>query len=195
MDKKCKKCFAYDEEFGDLCKSPLCIKDYNYDPETRIWTPKRMKTIKEKIVKFIIMLKRKIMPLVSKEKIDGKEDSNMDCLVVGENGGKKCDDGKREMDLLFDAPEALEMIVDVLEYGKKKYGRCNWKDVDIERYRNALQRHYIQIKKGNLWDDDPKTGTGALHWANIACCALFSLQITIDELKKKNEFNYKVRKG
>jgi len=104
-------------------------------------------------------------------------------LQTGSDGGKKCDESKTEMDLLFDAPEALEMVAKVLEFGKKKYGRCNWKTVTMERYRSALQRHFLEIKKGNIWDNG-KGGTGQLHWSNIVCCALFCLQITIDELKE-----------
>jgi len=42
-DGKCKNCYAYqyDEKYGDICTSPVCIKEYDYDPETRMWTPKK----------------------------------------------------------------------------------------------------------------------------------------------------------
>ena len=38
----CKDCLAnqHDEEFGDMCIALICIKEYDYDIETRIWTPK-----------------------------------------------------------------------------------------------------------------------------------------------------------
>lgn len=37
-------------------------------------------------------------------------------------------------------------IAEVREYGTKKYG-CpeNWKKVEIERYRDALFRHFMEI--------------------------------------------------
>jgi len=42
MKMKCKGCMAhyFEEEFGDMCTSTLCIKDYDYDPDSRTWTPK-----------------------------------------------------------------------------------------------------------------------------------------------------------
>jgi len=42
MDK-CKDCLAYqyDEEYGELCTAPMCIKEYDYDPEIRIYTPRK----------------------------------------------------------------------------------------------------------------------------------------------------------
>jgi len=41
-EDKCKDCFAsqHDEEFGDICAAPVCIKEYDYDPNTRSWHPK-----------------------------------------------------------------------------------------------------------------------------------------------------------
>lgn len=41
LEEKCKGCIAhqYDEDFGDMCVAPVCIKEYEYDPELRIWTP------------------------------------------------------------------------------------------------------------------------------------------------------------
>jgi len=37
----CKDCnaYQYNEEFGDMCTSPVCIKEYYYDPEIEIWIP------------------------------------------------------------------------------------------------------------------------------------------------------------
>lgn len=46
LEDKCKDCSAhqFDEEFGHMCISSLCIKEYDYDVETRIWTPKKEPT-------------------------------------------------------------------------------------------------------------------------------------------------------
>ena len=42
--ENCKDCIAYqyDEDFGDMCSAVMCIKEQDYDPETRIWTPKKI---------------------------------------------------------------------------------------------------------------------------------------------------------
>ncbi len=39
-EEKCKDCIAYqyDVEFGDMCSAILCVKEYDYDVETRIYT-------------------------------------------------------------------------------------------------------------------------------------------------------------
>lgn len=39
--EKCNDCFtlSYDEEIGHYCPATLCVKEYDYDPETRTWTP------------------------------------------------------------------------------------------------------------------------------------------------------------
>lgn len=38
-EDKCKDCFAYqfDHKLGYYCTAPVCIKEYNYDPETKSW--------------------------------------------------------------------------------------------------------------------------------------------------------------
>lgn len=104
-------------------------------------------------------------------------------LVVGKKGGKKSDKDKVELRLLFDAPDALEMIARVMMYGKEKYGRKNWMQVEEERYENAELRHYLHNCKGKEWDDGPD-GTQQLHLANLACNAIFLLQMKIDELNE-----------
>lgn len=40
-EDKCKDCFAYqfDHKLGYYCTAPVCIKEYNYDPETKSWIP------------------------------------------------------------------------------------------------------------------------------------------------------------
>lgn len=112
---------------------------------------------------------------------------NMDGLVVGDKGGKKCDKGKVELSLLFDAPDALEVIARIQEFGKNKYGRTNWRTLDVQRHKDALLRHFNAISRGEDWDDG-EGGTGQLHWGNICCNAIFILQIIID---KMNNYEFK----
>ena len=58
VEDKCKDCFAYqyDEEFGDICISPVCIKEYDYDPETRTWILIKKTNKKESMNTIMIMI-------------------------------------------------------------------------------------------------------------------------------------------
>ena len=67
--------------------------------------------------------------------------------------------------------EILKQIARVREYGTNKYGDSeNWRDVEIERYRDAAFRHFI------AYLDDP-TGvdeeSGLPHLAHLACNIAF----------------------
>lgn len=85
--------------------------------------------------------------------------------------GRKFDQEKPQMALL--PPHALEAVARVLTYGAQKYERDNWKYVpDGEyRYRNAAFRHFNEILKGNLVDEE----TGEHHLAHAICCLMFEL--------------------
>lgn len=43
MEEKCNGCDAYyfTKRGGDMCASTMCIKEWDYDPETRMWTKKK----------------------------------------------------------------------------------------------------------------------------------------------------------
>lgn len=105
---------------------------------------------------------------------------DMSTLYVNEKGGKKTNIGKVPLGLLFDAPYALEAIARIMEFGANKYERGNWKLVNVEQFKDALLRHINEISKGNDWDNGPE-GTGQLHWANVACNAIFILQIELQK--------------
>jgi len=85
--------------------------------------------------------------------------------------GRKFDQDKPHMALL--PPYALEAVARVLTYGAQKYERDNWKyvpDGDY-RYKNAAFRHFNEILKGNLVDEE----TGEHHFAHAICCMMFVL--------------------
>lgn len=65
----------------------------------------------------------------------------------------------------------LEEVVQVLEFGAKKYSRDNWKTVEVDRYKKALMRHTIAYTSGEITDPE----SGKSHLAHVICNALFIL--------------------
>ena len=86
------------------------------------------------------------------------------------NGGRKDDQAKLPYHLL--APEFLEEVSRVLEFGANKYAARNWeKGMAWHRPFAALMRHMWAWWKGE--GNDPETGYS--HLAHAACCIMFLL--------------------
>ena len=85
--------------------------------------------------------------------------------------GKKSDEGKPRFSLL--PWDALEKVVEVLEYGAKKYSDYGWKDVDNGYYCfiDAAFRHIKSIMENFDYDDE----SNLLHIAHAATNLLFAL--------------------
>lgn len=82
--------------------------------------------------------------------------------------GTKYDSGKPRPSLLPIGP--LSEIVDVLEFGARKYAPNNWKFVQPpERYYDAAMRHIFAYSVGEA--EDPETGLS--HLAHAATCLMF----------------------
>jgi hypothetical protein len=64
-------------------------------------------------------------------------------------------------------------VLRVLEFGAKKYGAENWREVPDarRRYYDAADRHLRAWWEGEALDPD----TGESHLAHAACCLLFLL--------------------
>ena len=81
------------------------------------------------------------------------------------NQEAKSDKGKIRPTLV--PRQIIRDIAVVREYGDKKYGSTdNWKQVEIERYRDALCRHLL------AYLDDPKSvdeESGISHYKHMAC--------------------------
>lgn len=79
--------------------------------------------------------------------------------------------GKPKLSLV--PPQIIFDIAEVREYGNKKYpegGKNNWKNVDIDDYKDALLRHtmkYLQDPKGK--DEE----SGIEHYKHMACNIAF----------------------
>lgn len=95
--------------------------------------------------------------------------------------GLKFDSGKLRPGLI--PPEVIRAVAEVMTYGAKKYSADNWKQVDPERYIDALWRHYLAWKTGEEKDAE----SGLSHVAHFATNALFLLYFELEKEKKQNE--------
>lgn len=93
---------------------------------------------------------------------------------------QKFDEGKRDYTLL--PINELEQVLDVLEFGAKKYKPNAWKDVPngLERYKKAMLRHLMEYLKGNELDSE----SGLEHLSHLATNVLFVMYFE-KELKNK----------
>lgn len=97
---------------------------------------------------------------------------------VNDKGGVKADGLKKRPTLLLKScNKAVDSIIDVLEYGAKKYSEDNWKKVEHARYLDAAYRHMLAYTSGEIIDRE----TSMPHLAHAMCCLLFMLQMDLDE--------------
>jgi hypothetical protein len=83
--------------------------------------------------------------------------------------GLKFDTNKRRASLLPFG--VLNIVIDVLEIGAKKYSLNNWQKVDNARtrYYDAALRHIDAWWSGQVLDEE----TGKHHLAHAICCMMF----------------------
>jgi hypothetical protein len=97
--------------------------------------------------------------------------------------GAKLDGGKpRPHFVLGGFSNALEAVTVVGTYGAVKYTDNGWREVPsgIERYSEAMMRHWLQESQGIDFDDQ----TGFLHAAHLAWNALARLELMLGERAK-----------
>lgn len=105
--------------------------------------------------------------------------------------GAKLDAGKNMVaSILGGFPRALEAVSEVGTIGANKYSLDGWQSVPdgFKRYSDAMMRHWIKERKGELYDDE-EGGIGTLHAAQVAWNALARLELLIRELESKDETN------
>lgn len=106
-----------------------------------------------------------------------KEQSSEE-FVKNSLGGVKGDGAKpRPTLLLKSCNKAVQSVIDVLEYGARKYSADNWKKVEHARYLDAAFRHMIAYTSGEVNDSE----SGKHHLAHAMCCILFMLQMDLDK--------------
>lgn len=92
--------------------------------------------------------------------------------------GAKLDAGKNRPALVLGGfANALSAVTAVGTYGAKKYTDNGWRTVPdgIERYSEAMLRHWLQESKGELHDSE----TELLHAAHLAWNALARLELML----------------
>ncbi len=92
--------------------------------------------------------------------------------------GRKDDAGKPRPTLVFGTmAQALAAVVEVAEYGAKKYAPDNWLKVPdgIQRYSDAFLRHASASLRGEELDPE----SGLRHTAHMAWCALAVLELRL----------------
>lgn len=101
------------------------------------------------------------------------------------NREAKRDEGKLQLSLV--PTQIIRDIAEVRMYGNKKYGDPdNWKNVEMERYIDALYRHFL------AFIDDPYSvdeESGIPHRKHMACNMAFICHMMkdVDKEKEKEE--------
>lgn len=89
----------------------------------------------------------------------------------------KADAGKIRPTLV--PTQLIKDVAEVREYGNRKYGSSdNWKQVEVQRYRDALCRHLL------AYIDDPKSvdeESGIPHYKHMACNCAFICAMEAEE--------------
>lgn len=101
-----------------------------------------------------------------------------ECEIVSKPFNPKHDENKLDWSLLPFVE--IEKIVEVLDYGVKKYGKKDlWKNVENakQRYNSALLRHVAEYQKGNVHDKE----SNLHHLSHAICNALFILWFESEE--------------
>lgn len=93
----------------------------------------------------------------------------------------KADAGKPQLTLV--PTQILYDIAWVREYGVKKYGKSeSWKEVEIERYRDATFRHFLAYLDNPQGIDEE---SGLPHLWHLACNVAFLCEM--EKERKKSE--------
>lgn len=98
------------------------------------------------------------------------------------NQNAKADAGKLQLTLV--PTQIIKDIAEVRMYGNEKYhSPDNWRYVEIERYRDALFRHFL------AYLDDPQgvdEESGLKHLSHIACNVAFLCELEKEEEEEED---------
>ena len=96
------------------------------------------------------------------------------------NKTAKADAGKPRLSLV--SPYLIEAVGTVRTYGTEKYGSPdNWREVEPDRYRDALMRHWCEYLKDPMSQD---AESGLLHIDHVACNVNFLVEVAHAEDEK-----------
>lgn len=92
----------------------------------------------------------------------------------------KADAGKARLSLV--PTQIIWDIAEVREYGNRKYGDPdNWRQVELDRYVDALYRHFLAFLRDQNSCD---TESGIPHYKHMACNLAFICELL--EERRKN---------
>lgn len=98
---------------------------------------------------------------------EGFLESYFKCIKEAYFSGSKIDSDKLNYELDF---EFITQIAERMQTNKGKYEPYNWrKNMDIEKLKQAMFRHVLEVMKGNYKDDERLYG----HLEAICCNAMF----------------------
>ena len=88
-------------------------------------------------------------------------------LIVEEEQGYKESNDKLEYELDWDF---IKQVAERMSTNKGKYSSYNWKkSMDIEKLKQSLFRHVIEVMNGNYQDEEREYG----HLEALVCNAMF----------------------
>lgn len=88
------------------------------------------------------------------------------------------DAGKPDPLLLFKGvPDAISVIIDVLDFGAQKYEPFSWRTVEPDRFDASARRHMLARDCGQKLDAE----SGLPHRAHEVVNLLFQLQCEIEQ--------------
>jgi hypothetical protein len=99
----------------------------------------------------------------------------LQCVALSLIAGEHVQGLASVQDLLCPSPHpdsrlhGLDQILQVLEFGAKKYGENNWQGVARDRYIEAAWRHLIAHSNGEALDSE----SGLPHLTHLGCCLVF----------------------
>lgn len=111
-----------------------------------------------------ITLLKKLGNRIKKETAGKKELQTIEKIHILTNKGKKEKDGKLHYELSWEFIE--EMAKRMANNKSDKYPLYNWKkSIDVQDLKDAINRHHIEVMKGNYSDGEEILG----HIVSYAC--------------------------
>ena len=104
--------------------------------------------------------------------------------IGAHEGGAKLDAGKVRLGLVLGGfPRALWGVGEVGTFGANKYSDNGWMSVErgIERYTDAMERHFLKEKMGEVFDKD----SGLAHDLHLAWNALARAELRLRQIQSE----------
>ena len=119
---------------------------------------------------------------LSEIEIPDKEERLLQEMQQPQEQEAKLDDGKMRISLV--PLQIISDIAEVREYGIAKYkDPDNWRRVDVERYANALFRHFAAFLRDPRSED---AESGIAHYKHMACNMAFICELMAGRMRMDN---------